>query len=447
MAKQTYTAGQVLTASSMSALQANDYNQTVSTKTASYVLVAADVGTRIVMNSTTDATITVNASLFAAGDTLWIHDIGAGNCTIVAGTCTVTTSSSLVIPTNGGGYLYFTSASSAIFFATGNINQTLPTSNRNKIINGDFKIWQRGTSFTSPSFADYTADRWRNNNYNVAPTTYSISRQTFTPGAAPVAGYEGEFFYRSTITTVGSNTEYDTCFQRIEDVRTLAGQTVTLSFWAKSDSTRTTRATVEQNFGSGGSANASGLSFTDGAFTTTTSWQRFTFSFTLPSLSGKTIGTSSYVFLGFRQASASGSVLDIWGVQLEAGAVATPFEIEDISTTLAKCQRYFVKTFSQGVTPASALTAEGALWQGKSYAASVNTYFVTWHFPVEMRAAPTTVTTYSPFSAGSGWYDEAGAIITATPGSIGTRGLYIANSAASAANRYAVIHATASAEL
>jgi hypothetical protein len=266
---------------------------------------------------------------------------------------------------------------------------TAQTSNRNKIINGDFKIWQRGTSFTSPSFADYSADRWKNNNYNVAPTTYSITQQTFTPGTAPVAGYEGQFFYRSTITTVGSNTEYDTCFQRIEDVRTLAGQTVTLSFWAKSDSTRTTKATVEQNFGSGGSANASGLSFTDGTFTTTTSWQRFTFSFTLPSLSGKTIGTNSYLFLGFRQASASGSVLDIWGVQLEAGSVATPFEVEDYGTTLAKCQRYYEKTYNTGVNPATA-TQNGMVGNDVSASANHSNYIITrFPYKVTKRSAPT----------------------------------------------------------
>jgi hypothetical protein len=293
-------------------------------------------------------------------------------------------------PTLSEGMFAYTSDTDTLWFYTGSAWEvaalkpsTAQTSNRNKIINGDFKIWQRGTSFTSPSFSDYSADRWKNNNYNVAPTTYSITQQTFTAGAAPVAGYESQFFYRSTITTVGSNTEYDTCFQRIEDVRTLAGQTVTLSFWAKSDSTRTTKVTVEQNFGSGGSANASGLSFTDGTFTTTTSWQRFTFSFTLPSLSGKTIGTNSYVFLGFRQASASGSVLDIWGVQLEAGAVATPFEVEDIGTTLEKCQRYFIKWTSENA--AFTAWALGAATSGTS----ANIYF---SFPVRMRAAPSALT-------------------------------------------------------
>jgi len=116
MAKQTFTTGQVLTAAQVNALQANDFNQTVSTKTASYVLVAADKGTRIVMNSTSATTITVNTGLFDAGDTLYIHNTNSGVCTITAGTATVATSGSLVLAQNQGGVLYFTSASASIFF-------------------------------------------------------------------------------------------------------------------------------------------------------------------------------------------------------------------------------------------------------------------------------------------------------------------------------------------
>jgi len=118
MALQTFTAGQVLTATQVNNLQANDYNQTVSTKTDSYVLTAADKGTRVVMNKATATTITVNTSLFAAGDTLWIHNIGAGVCTITAGTATVSTSGSLALAQNAGGTLYFTSTGVAIFFPT-----------------------------------------------------------------------------------------------------------------------------------------------------------------------------------------------------------------------------------------------------------------------------------------------------------------------------------------
>jgi len=119
MAIQTFVASTVLTAAQMNALQANDYNQTVSTKTASYTLVAADKGTKIVMNSASATTITVNTSLFSAGDTLTILNIGAGVSTVTAGTATVSTTGSLALAQNGGGTLYFTSAGVSVFQANG----------------------------------------------------------------------------------------------------------------------------------------------------------------------------------------------------------------------------------------------------------------------------------------------------------------------------------------
>lgn len=119
MAKQSFTSGQVLTAAQMSTLQANDYNWTVDTKTADYTLVAGDAGKRIVMNSATAKTITVDDSVFTAGDVVWIHNINTGVCTVTAGTATVNSAGSLALGQWGGGALYFTSASSAIFFPSG----------------------------------------------------------------------------------------------------------------------------------------------------------------------------------------------------------------------------------------------------------------------------------------------------------------------------------------
>ena len=117
MALQTYVAGQILTAAQQTTLQKNDYNQTVSTKTVSYTLVAADVGTRVVMNSASATTITVNTGLFAAGDTLRIHNIGAGLCTVTAGTATVNSMYGMLqIPQYSSGELYFTSAGVALWF-------------------------------------------------------------------------------------------------------------------------------------------------------------------------------------------------------------------------------------------------------------------------------------------------------------------------------------------
>ena len=116
-----FVSGDVFTAANANLLRNNQFNQTVSTKTASYVLLAADVGTKIVMNAgATNTTITVNTSLFAAGDTLEILNIStSGTCTITAGTATVATAGSLALGLNAGGTLYFTSAGVSVFQANG----------------------------------------------------------------------------------------------------------------------------------------------------------------------------------------------------------------------------------------------------------------------------------------------------------------------------------------
>jgi hypothetical protein len=84
-------------------------------KTASYVLVAADAGTTVIMNAAGATTITVNTALFAAGDTVLIQNIGAGTCTVTAGTATVSTAGSLALAQYEAGILYFTATGTALF--------------------------------------------------------------------------------------------------------------------------------------------------------------------------------------------------------------------------------------------------------------------------------------------------------------------------------------------
>jgi len=105
--------GAVLTAPQMNAIT----TLPVSTKTVSYALLVGDVGSRVTMNAAGATTVTVNTSVFAAGDMVWIQNIGAGTTTVTAGSATVTTSSSLALPQWGGGTLYFTSTGAAIFFS------------------------------------------------------------------------------------------------------------------------------------------------------------------------------------------------------------------------------------------------------------------------------------------------------------------------------------------
>ena len=118
MAIQSFSSGQTLTAAQMNALQANDYNQTVSAKTTSYTLVAGDLGTHVQMTAATATTISVPAATFAAGDSLFISSQGAGACTIQAASTAITVSgSSLALAQFGGGTLRFQSASAATFFS------------------------------------------------------------------------------------------------------------------------------------------------------------------------------------------------------------------------------------------------------------------------------------------------------------------------------------------
>jgi len=117
MAKQTFTTGQVLTAAQMTSLQQTAMGGGSATaKTASYVLVAADAGGTVAMNAAGSTTITVNTGLFAAGDTVFIQNLGAGACTVTAGTATVSTAGSLILPQYDAGILYFTATGVSIFY-------------------------------------------------------------------------------------------------------------------------------------------------------------------------------------------------------------------------------------------------------------------------------------------------------------------------------------------
>jgi hypothetical protein len=243
---------------------------------------------------------------------------------------------------------------------------------KNAVINGNFGIWQRGTSFAAGLFC---ADRFVND----SDGTCTASQQTFTPGTAPVSGYEGQFFLRQARTASGT---YQIVAQKIEDVRTFANQTVTLSYWAKADSTVTNLPNISQNFGSGGSAQ---VTSTAGSQSITTSWTRFTYTITLPSVSGKTIGTGSNIEIRpIRIVDGAAHTVDVWGVQLEYGSKATPFDTATgtIQGELAACQRYYFRTIST--------SAYGSMCP-IAYALSATTAIGTTPFPVTMRVQPTSI--------------------------------------------------------
>jgi hypothetical protein len=251
---------------------------------------------------------------------------------------------------------------------------------KNKIINGDFGVWQRGTSFTVNNTSAFTADRWILLSLNTGGNVVA-SQQTFTPGTAPIAGYEGTYFLRNTA-TAPTGAAYNVWQHKIENVRTLAGQTVTFSFWAKADSTRTVYSQHFQNFGSGGSGEVV-MGVTSHSIDTT--WQRYSSTFSMPSISGKTIGAGNNIRIELSLPTNVSSTIDIWGVQLEAGSNATAFQTATgtIAGELAACQRYYERI--------TADTAYGLFGSAVVYATTAG--IATIPFKVTKRITPTVIDT------------------------------------------------------
>ena len=258
---------------------------------------------------------------------------------------------------------------------------------KNKIINGDFRINQRGlTSSGTTSALAYTLDRWEHYATSGTPT---VSVQNFTLGTAPVSGYESTQFYRCNTSGVGTASGDGFAFQQnIEGVRVFAGQTATVSFWCKTASgTPNIGIALEQYCGTGGS-DVLGIGATV-ALTGGTAWTRYSVTFSVPSLSGKTMGTAGTDYLALYFILSAGSsrnaifgtsagqtanTFDFWGIQFENGPVATPFTTATgtLSGELEACQRYyFASSTSTGVCQTSTQAYLGEF------------------FKVEMRTPPT----------------------------------------------------------
>lgn len=282
---------------------------------------------------------------------------------------------------------------------------------KNKIINGDFGIWQRGTSFSNPTNGTYTTDRWRWTGDGTGATR-TVSQQTFTPGTAPVAGYENSYFLRHAVTVASTNGTYNGFQTRLEDVRIFAGQTVTLSFWAKANTASTLFNNLTQNFGSGGSSSVT-FPTVSNEISITTSWARYSVNISFPSISGKTIGTSSYLQVYFGCPINVTQEIDFWGVQLEAGSTATAFQTATgtIQGELAAAQRYYFRANAASTFP-KVISTGGSYYTTTACYAGVP-------MPIEMRTVPTlttgTVGSFSVYSAGTSRACSAIALGNATP--------------------------------
>jgi hypothetical protein len=264
------------------------------------------------------------------------------------------------------------------------------TGSGNAIINGAFEINQRAFSSTTTS-GTLGFDRW----FLIGTDgTSTYSSESFTPGAAPLAQFEGANFARLVSTGQTATNAQTTLRQKIESVRTFTENTVSLSFWARAASgTPKLALEITQHFGSGGSSDVQTYA---GQVTLTTSFQRFTVTATIPSISGKTIGAGDYLEVvmfasaGSNFNARTGSLgiqsntFDIWGVQLEAGSVATPFKrnANSIQGELAACQRYYFRSSEGGSL---------AILAPIAYASSTTAAIGHVQFPVTMRIPPTSI--------------------------------------------------------
>ena len=248
---------------------------------------------------------------------------------------------------------------------------------RNKIINGDMNIAQRGTSFASTSTATpgrYGVDRFMQDQAGHS-AVYTISQQADAPS-------DNEFQYslRYAITTADTSLaagDVLSCTHRIEgyNVRDLIGRTFTISFRVRSSKTGIHCFAL----GNSGADRSYVAEYTINAANT---WE--TKSITVPGglITAGTWDWTNGVGLVVRWALACGStfqttagawqtgnflattnqvncldtvgnIFAITGVQLEAGSIATPFEHRPYGTELALCQRYYEKSFPLNTAPSN----------------------------------------------------------------------------------------------
>lgn len=273
------------------------------------------------------------------------------------------------------------------------------TTGINILANGDFSIWQRGTSFAvGGSGATRTADRWDATRLS-ATGNFTVSRQTSGgPTGFPT-------FLRMQRTATDTNTNLLAICQNLEtvDSKYLAGQAVILSAWVRSGANFSgSNVRLVLQSGTGTDQNAcvsySGLAFTEGDLKISTTWTRYSWVYTLPSNA-----TELAIFIAYNPTGTAGvnDYMDVAGVQLELGTVVTDFQHLPFATQLLRCQRYFQKSFPYATAPAQNASGLGALAY-TCMRAGANAFTIMERFGVRLRTTP-TITYYNPAAANAKW--------------------------------------------
>ena len=320
------------------------------------------------------------------------------------------------------------------YFQPSQVDSTFNGYLRNRIINGAMQIDQRsnGASLTAANGV-YSLDRW----FTWASQSSKYTVQQNAGGVTPPAGFINYLGVTSSSAYSVLAADYFGIVQPIEGINvadlawgTASASTVTLSFWVRSSLTGTFGGAVQN------SAQSRCYPFTyviNGANT----WEYKTIS-----IPGDTSGTwlttnatgirlvfglgvgSTYsgtagAWAGTQYISATGATSVVgtngatWyvtGVQLEDGAVATPFERRQITTELQLCQRYFVQWTGDS-------SATGFALIGTGYSSSTTSMVFAAMTPTTMRSTPTLTYagTISIIDGGSAAVTSFGSLYKASP--------------------------------
>jgi hypothetical protein len=349
---------------------------------------------------------------------------------------------------------------------------------RNRIINGDMRIAQRGTSFspTGTSFGSYyLLDRFFIESIN----TTAVSTWAQSSDAPP--GFTNSIIQTVTATqsSVASTGQYYGFCQTIEGYNvadfaygTSSAKTVTLSFWVKSSVTGTFSASISQLNGSTfraypvtytiSSANTwtfisiviTGDTTANSMPTNNTGAWRVEFYSLLsagyangtPNIWNSNSALNSFASTtGVNLFATSGATWQITGIQVEVGSAPTTFEHRHITQELALCQRYFEKSYDQGVVPGTASTYGGS----NQTSSNGNGYFSVTLVYVVLKRTAATVTFYNPNSGASSSVRDTSNNTDQTNASVTNSGAAACTlqSGALSANHFFAFHWTASAEL
>jgi hypothetical protein len=222
---------------------------------------------------------------------------------------------------------------------------------RNLIHNPLMNISQRTGPFST--LGAYTLDRWQ---VNGSADTVTVTQLAFgDAGRAEIGDEAAANFMQNAFVGAAGAGAFTNILHRIEDVRRLAGKTVTVSFWAKA-ATGSPKLGINllQNFGTGGSPSASVFALATGnAVTLSGAWVRYSTTIALPSVAGMTLGAAGHHTVlqlwcssGATNNQVAGNIgvqsntFQFWGVQLESGTAATILEKPDPRYDLSNCQRF-----------------------------------------------------------------------------------------------------------